>query len=77
MIDQCVKVLKQHNAVEGARLEEKTLTIIQKRPGHEEVNEIQKSGYIAGKLNGTLAQDKVEAITKIFEEKDIEVDLNF
>ena len=53
------------------------MTIIQKRPGHEEVNEIQKSGYIAGKLNGTLAQDKVEAITKIFEEKDIEVDLNF
>ena len=35
MIEQTVDILKQFDALEDAFLEEKTLTIIQKRPGHD------------------------------------------
>ena len=77
MIEQAVEILKEHDALDQAQLEEKILHIIQKRPGHEQVNEILKSGYISGRLSATIPQEKIEIITEIFEKKEIEVDLNF
>ena len=38
MIEQAVEILKEHDALDKAQLEEKVLHIIQKRPGHEQVN---------------------------------------
>ena len=60
MIGQTVDILKEYDALDNAYLDEKTLTIIQKRPGHEKVNEIMKSGYITGKLSAGIPQEKIE-----------------
>lgn len=76
MLEKAVEILKEFEAQNGATLTQKSLGIVEKRPGTEQIGLIQRRGGVQGVLPSDFPEQKLQKINEKAEEKEIYLDLD-